>query len=139
MAIIVDTPILVEHEQNPTNYLVSSKHRGLPTDGISVWLVDMEDELNCFINCYQNKWHNNTNGWGFILGEMRRLILLGRNLKNTELVIAKFVMNQNLWHGYPADLRYKPSDKPLPTILSKWYNDGLITKRTMTRIQQGQI
>lgn len=135
----VDTPIEILNNTSPTDYLCSSKHRGQPTNDISVWIIDVEQEVECFKACYQNKWHNTITGWSFIFGSSRQLLLLGRNLKNGELRIAKFVINQRQWHGYPADLRYKPSDKPLPNILIEWYKKGYITKTIMTRIKQGQL
>lgn len=135
----VDTLIAVAHNGNTTNYFSYSKHRGNPTNDISVWVVDIDTELACFTSCYQNSWHDGLNGWSFIAAGVRQLLRLGHNLRSPELMIAKFVTDQNQWHGYPADIRHKPSDKPLPAILANWLQNGFISKSFMTRIKQGQI
>jgi hypothetical protein len=135
----VDTPIPVSHNGNSTNYIISPKHRGNPTHEISVWIVDTDAEFGCFSECYRNGWHNQINGWSFISGGVRQLLMIGHNLRSPELSIAKFVAGQNLWHGYPADIRHKPADKPLPQILINWLNNGHISKALMARIKQGQL
>lgn len=135
----VNTPIAITHNGSSTNYLCSSKHRGNPTHDISVWLVDLDAEVTCFTVCYQSGWHNGTNGWSFLASGMQQLLRLGHNLRNQDLLIAKFVTDQNQWHGYPADIRHKPADKPLPTILSAWLAAGHISKALMSRIKQGQL
>ena len=135
----VNIPIQVTHNGNTTNYLSSPKHRGNPTNEISVWVVDVDTELGCFTTCYQNGWHNGNSGWSFVAAGILQLLTLGHNLRSPELVIAKFVSGQNLWHGYPADVRHKPADKPLPHILLNWFQNGFISKSLMTRIKQGQL
>jgi len=135
----VDVPISISYNGNSTNYLFYSKHRGTPTDEISVWVVDFDTELSCFDICYKKGWHNGAYGWGLISAGVNQLLRLGENLRNDQLIIAKFVTDQNQWHGYPADLRHKPADKPLPNILLKWFSERLISKAIMSRIKQGQI
>lgn len=135
----LNTPIPIDHNENSTQYLISPKHRGHPSHDISVWSIDFDDEVKCFTNCYSNGWHNHSNGWSFIPAGPGQLLMLGRNLRSPELQIAKFVENQNQWHGYPADIRNKPGDKPLPHILINWLHDGHISKSIMTRIKQGQL
>lgn len=130
--------VQVTHEEATTNYFFSPKHRAAPSDEISVWDVDFDNELLCFTNTFQNGWHNGSNGWG-ILNTLYGLMTLGQNLRNNQLIIAKFVVDQNQWHGYPADVRYKPKDKPLPNILLAWYLGGMISKSLLSRIKQGQI
>lgn len=135
----VNIPISVSHNGTSIIYFSSSKHRGLATNEISVWEIDIDTELICFTSCYQNSWHTGGKGWSFVAGGIRKLSTLGYNLRNQELIIAKFVEDQNQWHGYPADIRHKPGDKPLPNILANWFNNGFISKSLMTRIKQGQI
>jgi hypothetical protein len=128
----------VNHQEFTTNYFFAPKHRGHPTDEISVWIIDYDSELLCFKSTFQNSWFNATCGWG-ILAALNGLMTLGRNLKNDQLIIAKFVVDQNQWHGYPADIRNKPKDKPLPNILLAWHSSGIISKSLLSRIKQGQI
>lgn len=135
----VNTPVVITHNGNSTNYFCYSKHRGNPSNDISVWLVDLDTEVSCFAVCYQSNWHNGINGWGFVTSNIQKLIRIGYNLRNPDLMIAKFVANQNQWHGYPADIRHKPADKPEPTILQEWLIGGYISKAIMSRIKQGQL
>jgi hypothetical protein len=139
MAKKVNKPVQVTHNGNTTNYLVSPKHRGKPTNDVSVWVVDVATEIACFTTCYQSGWHNGHSGWSFVVAGVRQLLTLGHNLRNPQLLIAKFVTDQNQWHGYPADVRHKPADKPLPPILLNWFQNGFISKSLMTRIKQGQL
>ncbi len=135
----INNSVPITHNGVTTNYFFSSKHRGAPTTDISVWNIGLDDELNCFSNSFENGWHNNGFAWGCIISNFNDLLILGENLRNAELKIAKFVTNQNQWHGYPADVRYKPRDKPLPNILLSWLAKGIISKSLMARIKQGQI
>jgi len=135
----VNTVAIVTHNGVSTNYYFSPKHRGNPTNEVSVWSVHFDDEFACFTSCYQNYWYTGSNGWGLISSGLRQLLELGYNLRSQSLMIAKFVADQNQWHGYPADVRHKPADKPLPQILEAWFNSGYISKARMSRIKQGQL
>lgn len=135
MEVKTNVTVDVSNGNDETKYFFSPKHRGSPTDDISVWLINHEEELEIFETCFTNSWISFSNGWGV----SKSLEILGKNLRNQRLIIAKFVVDQNLWHGYPADIRYKPKDKPIPQILMLWYNEGLIDKATLSRIKQGQI
>lgn len=135
---MVNTAIQVTKNGITVNYFFSPKHRGNATDDISVWTISFDSELSCFSTTFEEGWHNKNNGWGCV-AVGGSLTVLGHNLRNPELIIAKFVVDQNQWHGYPADIRNKPKDKPLPDILSKWLNKGYITKAVLARIKQGQI
>lgn len=120
-------------------YFFSPKHRGLPTTEISVWSINFDDEFACFNYTLAQQWHNGQYGWGFLPLDAFSFSILGRNLRNPNLTIAKFVADQQHWHGYPADIRHKPKDKPLPEILKKWHDEGYITKSYLVRIKQGQV
>ena len=135
MAIETNGIELVTYGGNSTQYFFSPKHRGNPTDEISVWIIDHAQELAVFTTCFAQSWIDLFSGWGIL----QPFQVLGENLRNNKLIIAKFVVDQNQWHGYPADVRYKPKDKPNPRILKSWYDDGLINKSTLSRIKQGQI
>lgn len=139
MPFIINTPIDIEDDAGKTQYLISQKHRGQPTDEISIWELSFEEEVDCFSTSHHKGWNSGPTGWGCHLNGAGTLQVLGRNLKNPQLRIAKFVSNQELWHGYPADIRNKPHDKPLPSILSAWFEEKVITKAIMSRIKQGQL
>lgn len=140
MSHLVNTPIAVTYQENSTFYLISLKHRGNPTRDISVWSVDHDSEISCFSRCFQNQWHDNTHGWSFMPSiDIKHFQIIGYNLRSPELIIAKFVAGQDFWHGYPADIRHKPTDKPHPKILLSWLTAGHISKATMVRIKQGQL
>jgi len=135
----LNTAIPVSHGTNNTNYLISQKHRGAATASISVWDVSLDDEVGCFTRSFRNGWNTNSNAWGCISIGQRELGRIGYNLKNNMLIIAKFVCDQDQWHGYPADLKNKPNDKPVPSVLFSWYQQQIISKMLMSRIKQGQI
>ncbi len=135
----IESVVTIKSSETITYYYISPKHRRMPTWDISVWAVSFQHEVDCFRTCYANGWHDGSYGWSFILDGPLNYVLLGHNLRNPNLRIAKFSLNHDRWHGYPADLRNKPADKPIPSILFNWLNNGHISKATMTRIKQGQL
>lgn len=139
MASLINTSVIVKVNETTTTYFYSPKHRGKATHEISVWSVGYPAELACFTQSLQSGWLDVTCGWGIIKDGRQGLAVLGYNLKSPELVIARFVVDQNQWHGYPADVRHKPGDKPTPPILSDWLNNGHISKAFRLRIQRGQV
>lgn len=121
-------------------YLFYEKHRGKATNSISVWDANFTDELSCFKECVNRQWIFENNGWGHIKISDDEYMVLGHNSFNPVLRFAKFVGdNTGLWHGYPADFKQKPNDKPKNVILLRWLNEKFISKHVYRKIQQGQI
>lgn len=124
---------------NAINYLFYSKHRGRPSNDISVWNISFTEELDCFKESVQEGWNVGDNYWGFIIHN-KHFQILGENTLNSNLCFAKFKGDEaSLFHGYPADLKNKPKDKPKNLVLNTWLEKNLITKSTYRKIQQGQI
>lgn len=120
-------------------YLFYEKHRGVPTAEISVWKVEFQKELECFKESFESDWKVDNNSWGFIR-DGNGYEVLGNNLSNPQLYFAKFVGDDhNVWHGYPADFKNKPNDKPKQAVLQKWKDGKIINKPVLRKIQQGQI
>ncbi|MCI0449510.1 MAG: hypothetical protein L0Y79_06965 [Chlorobi bacterium] len=101
----------------------------------------MVDEVECFRLCFRRNWHNGIVGWG-LKPNGSSFDVVGRNALNDELKLAKFVnnvvTNNHNWHGYPADYRNNPQDRPMTWILLLWRNNNIITKTHMRRIKKGQ-
>ena len=132
---MIDTAVPINEK---ASYYFSPKHRRIATEDVSIWDIDFQNELSCFKASIHNEWIYNEVSWGFIKnGE--EFIIVGHNLINRELKFAKFVSNENIWHGYPADFRNKPDDKPVPQLLLIWFNEKVISKPLLKRIKQGQI
>lgn len=133
-----DTEIdLSEHIDS--NYIISSQHRRTGNPNKSQWIIDFEDEIQCFINTINNNWTDGFEAWGLKI-ENTSLQVVGVN-NNGELKLAKFVdgTNTNVWHGYPADHMTKAQDRPTTSILKAWVDHGFISKAKMNKIRQGQL
>lgn len=110
----------------------------------SQWAISKKEERGIFkLTCSFNWIYNNNNkslGFG-IKKDNNRTVLLGYSAGiygRKELKIAKFIENQNTWHGYPADYRTHKADTPPTEILKKWFDDGYINKKNMCKILKGQ-
>ena len=110
----------------------------------SQWIISKKDEHGLFKQTYSSNWIYNDNnkltGFG-IKKNNNRTVLLGYSAViygRKELKIAKFIENQNIWHGYPADYRTHKADTPSTEILKIWFDDGYINKKNMCKILKGQ-
>ena len=113
-------------------YTIISYHRNFNyNQNKSCWIINVEEEFECFKKCYNNKWFDENDdyeiagGWGILI-ENKKVKILGKNKFNDDLKIAKFVDSENngYWHGYPADYIRNIQDKPSTKILFLWYNDN---------------
>lgn len=134
-----DTEIdLSEHING--KYIISSQHRRTGNINKSVWLIDFNEEINCFIQTINKNWKDGVEAWG-LKYENSNLKVLGLSSMKDELKLAKFVdgNNKNVWHGYPANHMSNSQDRPTTEILKKWVDEGYITKAKMNKIRQGQL
>ncbi len=122
-----------------SNYIISSQHRRTGNSNKSLWIIDFEAEVLCFIDTVNNNWIEGCEAWGLKI-ENATLQVVGV-LNNRELKLAKFVdgTNSNVWHGYPADHMTKSQDRPTTGILKSWVTQGFISKAKMNKIRQGQL
>ena len=118
-------------------------HRGSPTTEKCVWTITEEEEVECFDNARQQGWIADEIGWGLRYSPEAldanmvsyRITHLGINFFQENLFIAKFVGNDQFWHGYPADyIRRSKADKPQMEILNAWRIGGMISKSQMSKI-----
>ena len=121
-------------------YISLEKHRGHPGRNRSVWTVSPQTEVACFIKAWQGSWGvNSTELWGHRWSG-RRLSPVGINEHREALWFGKFVREPNTlpWHGYPADYRRKPHDRPPVAVLSLWRDLGILAKHQIAKIARGQ-
>lgn len=139
MAYLADIEIdLSQHIKS--KYIISSQHRRTGNKNKSIWLINFNEEIDCFIQTINNNWKNGFEAWG-LKYENSNLKVLGLSTSKDELKLAKFVdgNNKNVWHGYPANHMANSQDRPTTEILKKWVNEGYITKAKMNKIRQGQL
>lgn len=131
----IDIPINVD---SSTQYVIIPGHRLRGYPDKSRWLISLKEEANCFAESHSKNWLLESVGWGLIVDDDAKLKILGENPQREKTKIAKFqTQNQNLWHGYPADLKRKPKDIPVVDILKKWRQAGIIEKHHMSKLQRG--
>lgn len=134
MPVLLDTPIPV----SGLSYIVASTHRRLPNQHKSLWGVGPEDEIECFRGAHANGWCGASEGWGVLRSPTGAVRRLGTSVHGDAIQIAKFVSTSPVWHGYPADHRRNPQDRPATGVLAKWLRAGIIGKPQMRRLTKGQ-
>lgn len=135
--ILLDQPIPVGAN---AHYIVVKHHRYRTSPHKTRWTITPLKELQCFELAYSSGWMDTFACWGVhVVGGVADR--LGINSRNEKLLFAKFVdSGQNcVWHGYPADYRRKTNDTPSYEILGEWRRRGLIDKRQIRIIKQGQV
>jgi len=130
----LDTPVAV----NGVAYTPLSKHRGVATESVSVWTVEVCDEVECFLTAFRAGWVLGDKAWGLRQLALGRLQVLGVNGFNERLVLAKFVGGDSGWHGYPADYRRRVQDRPPMGLLRTWYTSGILRKHQISKISSGK-
>lgn len=86
-------------------YQVNGHHRD-KNPNKSQWIVSPRDEVNVFVNSYNNRWfddHDNDITFGLKVTN-NKLEVLGTTVKKKNSKVAKFSLYSNIWHGYPADV-----------------------------------
>jgi hypothetical protein len=131
----MDTEILISGRNE--KYIISKQHR-FHRSGKSIWTINEDEEISCFIQSMSSNWKYNNKAWGLYLSN-GTLSVLGKNDKNVYLKIAKFLdgSNTNIWHGYPADYIRNTQDRPTTHILYLWVNLSCINKSDMLKIRKG--
>ena len=138
----------MNNQINP-KYIINPNHRNNNCHK-SQWKINKNDELSLFNLTYNSQWiltdnKNKSIGFGIKKNGVNQIELLGYSatiygqLRVRELKIAKFVENQNIWHGYPADYLLNKADTPPNIILKMWINGNYINKKIMCKILKGQI
>ncbi len=103
----------------------------------SQWQITPEEEYQCFFNAFQEHWLDNDSYWGLhLLDESPEV--LGVSPCRSPLHISKFVVNQNIWHGYPVAYWLLPCNRPSKVILDMWQEKGYINRAKKSKIYRGQ-
>ncbi|WP_160062105.1 hypothetical protein [Psychromonas sp. L1A2] len=114
-------------------YVVNHQHRGgLPINKKSQWTIPEWKELTLFHDAKMNEWKcNKDNLWS----ADPEFCKIGRDINN-DLFIAKFKVDQGIWHGYPVSP--KAFDIPPKGTLKDWVVKNIVSKRDAVRIEQGK-
>lgn len=106
----------------------------------SQWSISQPEEVACFDLAVQAEWAFRNSFWGLHIGAAGLGPLgVAPPPSSCQLHIAKFVGDAiGNWHGYPVAHWLSPYDKPSETILSSWFELGLISKPKMAKIHRGK-
>jgi hypothetical protein len=136
MAIYINRPVKI---REGVFYTPSSAHRRKGNKDKSWWIISLVDEVQCFDISYRRVWVNDKEGWGLYC-KGGALIVVGHAPDGEKVKIAKF-LNKNsdqYWHGYPANYKNNPQDRPPMDILFMWRDEKLIKKHHMSHIRRGK-
>ena len=120
-------------------YFIHPKHRGSPTDEICTWTIPLDDEVALFEAALPAVRSSGQMCWAAEPGG-RRLRAVGINGHKESLFFGKFVdgSSMSVWHGYPADYRRRPHDRPPISVLQVWVMQGLLQKHHVAKISGGK-
>lgn len=104
----------------------------------SQWTISQTDETHCFASASSNGWGTLAGCWGIFVpgGVPEQLGVSPRS--EFELFLAKFVVDQDQWHGYPVAHWLSPWDKPPPQVLRAWVEIGYINRAKFAKIHKGR-
>lgn len=103
----------------------------------SQWVISIPEELNCFNLAVASGWAEDSNCWGLHLANQNPMVLGQYGVVNSAY-IAKFVTDQNIWHGYPVVHWNTPYDRPGQNVLNAWQAAGFITRPVKSKIVRGK-
>lgn len=120
-------------------YFVHPKHRGNPTENSCTWRISVPDEVALFRKALPAGFCPGQNYWAAEV-QNGRLRPVGINVHRETLIFGKFVDGsaRSLWHGYPADYRRHPQDRPPISVLQSWVTQGLLEKHHIAKISGGK-
>lgn len=106
----------------------------------SQWAISIIEEETCYKQALAHGWVCDSHYWGLHLVNASAPSLLGFSpIPEAEsLHIAKFVVDQGKWHGYPVAPWRSPFDKPAINILKSWLDSGYINTAKMSKIHRGK-
>jgi hypothetical protein len=147
MCILEDIPIPIitsvftekeESTEDIIHYKIRSVHRRHGNSEKCIWVISLQEEVDCFKFSADEKWLEDTKGWGLKVNSGGGLSQIGISDQQEVLKIAKFKDSNSTreWHGYPADYCRRKQDRPSIRILMDWKDRGLISKTKMDKIKQ---
>ena len=120
-----------------TTYSHDPQHRNR-TPGKSQWSISPREEAICFGSAYSKGWTDVDKGWGLHFSNGTLDYLGYAQDHSTSVFIAKFVGNQEIWHGYPADHQRNQQDIPTERVRKIWMQSGVLTPPKICKITRGQ-
>jgi hypothetical protein len=120
-------------------YAAHPAHRNRTPDK-SQWTITVRQEVWCFDCSLRNSWLENRMGWGLHLVGGKPKVLGVSADGMTPLAVAFFrdPNRRRYWHGYPADLKRRPSELPPERIRQEWLDKGLLPPAKLRKIMRGQ-
>jgi hypothetical protein len=105
----------------------------------SQWCITVNEEQACYLTAAAETWTSGGSYWGLhVVNEAPAVLGVAPLPAEAPLKIAKFVEDQNDWHGYPVAHWLSPYDKPGANVLREWVNKGLIRRPTMAKVHRGK-
>lgn len=129
----------VNHIVGSTTYSIVLYHRNGNRDK-SQWTISQTSEVQAFTHALNSNWISGESAWG-VFPVVTSPTHLGLAVdRETQLVIAKFVFNenQNYWHGYPANHIENEKDIPDESVLSKWIENSVLPVAKISKIGKGK-
>jgi hypothetical protein len=119
------------------DYTPNPLHRNW-TSGKSQWTVQVAEEVAIFTNVHTSSWIEAGVGWGVYYnnGAIDYLGIAQDHI--TQVFLAKFVSDQNTWHGYPADHQRNRKDIPPPSITKRWLQNNILPRAKVRKILRGE-
>lgn len=125
-----------------TEYIINTQHRD-KNPNKSQWCIAELEEINLFRLSFGNEWfdENKTSCFG-IISEEKKLKVLGISASNRlplmDLHFARFVCDQQIWHGYPFGNTSSDLKKISRSILDDWKDQGYINNAVKNKINKGR-
>ena len=105
----------------------------------SQWAISVNEEEVCYATANAHSWTSGGCFWGLhLVGPAPAVLGVAPAPAFSPLMIAKFVDDQDNWHGYPVAHWLSPFDKPDVKVLEDWLTSGLIRRPTMAKIHRGK-
>jgi hypothetical protein len=125
------------------HYVHVSYHRNRTRKEKSQWTVAMDIEVEIFAVTFESSAQALQTLWGlWLLDGKAQVVGVSRaeNPPQYGLKISRFQKNDRpeYWHGYPADYRAHPHDRPPTSVLQGWRVGGIISKADVSRIRGGR-
>ncbi|WP_155033437.1 hypothetical protein [Enterobacter hormaechei] len=122
-------------------YKVNQKHRtNKPKVDCTQWIVSETDERSFFGNAIKSQYICSKNCYWWV--EATAVTIKPIEIGKTDLnyaFIAKFRSDNNdEWHGYPVTGERAPHDIPPTSVLAKWRELKIFSKKEINDIERGR-
>ncbi|MCL7721146.1 hypothetical protein [Actinobacillus pleuropneumoniae] len=124
-------------------YIVNNQHRN-QNPNKSQWCIRVPEERDLFVSSFNSCWFHPDNQWCFgIIPNNKKPTILGISASNDplpqqELHFAKFVCDQNVWHGYPFGRASSDLNQIPKSVLDSWKKEGYISNAVRSKIHKGR-